>query len=304
MLTSLKRIIRTGSVGFARSAYVSFSAIYVMTITLIVIGGSLIFNALLDHTLTTLKSKVDVNIYFTVDAPEESILAFRRQIEALSDVKEVSYLSRDEALLQFRDRHESDELTIRALEELGDNPLGASLSITANDPTQYEGIVQFVTETSAQAEPVIIDRINFNQNKSAIDRLTSIVSVIEKITQIIVMTLVFVTVLITFNTIRLAIYTAREEVSVMRLVGASNTFIRGPFVVQGALYGVMAGILTLILLYPITYYLGPSTDAFFGLNIFRYYLSDFGRIFAIVIGSGVGLGIVSSAVAISRYLRI
>lgn len=304
MLTSLKRIIRTGSVGFVRSAYVSFSAIYVMTITLIVIGGSLIFNALLEHTLTTLKSKVDVNIYFTVDAPEESILAFRRQVESLSDVKEVSYLSRDEALLQFRERHESDELTIRALEELGDNPLGASLSITANDPTQYEGIVQFVTETSEQAETVIIDRINFNQNKSAIDRLTSIVSVIEKITQIIVMTLVFVTVLITFNTIRLAIYTAREEVSVMRLVGASNTFIRGPFVVQGALYGIMAGVLTLILLYPIAYYLGPSTDAFFGLNIFRYYLSDFGRIFSVVMGSGVGLGIVSSAVAISRYLRI
>jgi len=296
--------MRTGSVGFVRSAYVSFSAIYVMTITLLVIGGSLVFNALLDHTLVTLKSKVDVNIYFTVDATEEAILAFRRQVESLSDVKGVTYLSRDEALAQFRDRHQADELTIRALEELGDNPLGASLSVTAHDPSQYEGIVQFVTETSEQAETTIIDRINFNQNKSAIDRLTTIVSVIDKITQIIVMTLVFVTILITFNTIRLAIYTAREEVSVMRLVGASNTFIRGPFVVQGALYGIAAGILTLILLYPIAYYLGPSTDAFFGLNVFRYYLEDFGRIFLILMGSGIGLGVISSAVAISRYLRI
>ncbi|OGG61186.1 hypothetical protein A3C87_03490 [Candidatus Kaiserbacteria bacterium RIFCSPHIGHO2_02_FULL_49_34] len=304
MLTSLKRIIRTGSVGFVRSAYVSFSAIYVMVITLLVIGGSLIFGALLDHTLVTLKSKVDVNIYFTVDAEDEAILAFRKQVESLSDVKVVTYLSRDEALAQFKERHAGDELTIRALEELGENPLGASISITAHDPAQYEGIVQFINETSESAEATIIDRINFNQNKSAIDRLTNIVTIIDKITKIIVMTLVFVTVLITFNTIRLAIYTARDEVSVMRLVGASNTFIRGPFVVQGALYGVIAGVITLILLYPIAYYLGPSTDAFFGLNIFRYYLADFGRIFAIVMGSGASLGIVSSAVAISRYLRI
>src|SRR3989344_1546872 len=271
MLTSLKRIIRTGSVGFVRSAYVSFSAIYVMVITLLVIGGSLIFGALLDHTLVTLKSKVDVNIYFTVDAEDEAILAFRKQVESLSDVKVVTYLSRDEALAQFKERHAGDELTIRALEELGENPLGASISITAHDPAQYEGIVQFINETSESAEATIIDRINFNQNKSAIDRLTNIVTIIDKITKIIVMTLVFVTVLITFNTIRLAIYTARDEVSVMRLVGASNTFIRGPF---------------------------------FGLNIFRYYLADFGRIFAIVMGSGASLGIVSSAVAISRYLRI
>src|SRR3989338_2730466 len=304
MLTSLKRIIRTGSVGFVCSAYVSFSAIYVMVITLLVIGGSLIFGALLDHTLVTLKSKVDVNIYFTVDAEDEAILAFRKQVESLSDVKVVTYLSRDEALAQFKERHAGDELTIRALEELGENPLGASISITAHDPAQYEGIVQFINETSESAEATIIDRINFNQNKSAIDRLTNIVTIIDKITKIIVMTLVFVTVLITFNTIRLAIYTARDEVSVMRLVGASNTFIRGPFVVQGALYGVIAGVITLILLYPIAYYLGPSTDAFFGLNIFRYYLADFGRIFAIVMGSGASLGIVSSAVAISRYLRI
>src|SRR3989338_6747667 len=203
MLTSLKRIIRTGSVGFVRSAYVSFSAIYVMVITLLVIGGSLIFGALLDHTLFTFKTN--------------------------SDVKVVTYLSRDEALAQFKERHAGDELTIRALEELGENPLGASISITAHDPAQYEGIVQFINETSESAEATIIDRINFNQNKSAIDRLTNIVTIIDKITKIIVMTLVFVTVLITLNTIRLAIYTARDEVSVMRLVGASNTFIRGPF---------------------------------------------------------------------------
>lgn len=303
-ITALKRVIRTGTVGFARSAYVSFSAIYVMTITLLVIGSSLIFNSLLTHTLITLKDKVDVNVYFTTNASEDAIFAFKSQLEALPDVKDITYLSREDALAAFTERHKDDELTLRALEELGDNPLGASLSIRANDPSQYEGITLFINGVTDGTGGTIVDRVNYSQNKSAIDRLTQIVNTIDRITKVVVGILVFVTILITFNTLRLAIYTARDEIGVMRLVGASNTFIRGPFVVQGALYGFVAGILTLLIMYPITYYLGPATDVFFGVNIFHYYISDFGRLFMVVIGSGIGLGVVSSTVAISRYLRV
>lgn len=303
-ITALKRVVRTGAVGFARSAYVSFSAIYVMTITLMVIGGSLLSNALLEHTLIVLKDKVDVNVYFTTSATEEAVFAFKKQIEALPDVKEVTYLSRADALAAFTERHKEDELTIRALAELGDNPLGASLSIRATDPSKYEGIALFIKSATDSGQETIVDRVNFTQNKSAIDSFTKIVNVLDRITKVVVGVLVFVTILITFNTIRLAIYTSRDEISVMRLVGASNAFIRGPFVVQGALYGFLAGLLTLILLYPITYYTGPGTIVVFGLDIFEYYLSNFGHIFAVVLGSGVGLGVVSSTVAISRYLRV
>lgn len=304
LLTALKRVIRTGAVGFVRSAYVSFSAIYVMTITLLVIGGSLVFNALLTHTLDTLKDKVDVNVYFTTTASEDAIFAFKSQLEALPDVKDVTYLSREDALAEFTERHKGDELTLRALQELGDNPLGASLSIRAKDPSQYEGITLFITGATESASTSIVDRVNYSQNKSAIDRLTQIVNTIDRITQVVVGILVFVTILITFNTLRLAIYTARDEIGVMRLVGASNTFIRGPFVVQGALYGLVAGVLTLLIMYPVTYYLGPATEIFFGINIFNYYVASFGHLFLVIIGSGVGLGVVSSTVAISRYLRV
>ena len=111
--------------------------------------------------------------------------------------------------------------------------------------------------------------------------------------------------MITFNTIRLAIYIARDEISVMKLVGAGDSYIHGPFVFEGALYGVVSGIVTLILFYPLTLWLGPITEGFFNeINIFQYYLNNFGQIFLIIMGTGIGLGAVSSYLAVRRYLKV
>ncbi len=110
--------------------------------------------------------------------------------------------------------------------------------------------------------------------------------------------------MITFNTVRLAIYTSREEISVMRLVGASNTFIRGPFMLQGIMYGVAAGVLALLILYPLVLWLGPETEAFFQFNLFSYFVGDFARIFGIMVGTGIVLGMVSSMMAVARYLHV
>ena len=116
--------------------------------------------------------------------------------------------------------------------------------------------------------------------------------------------LVVASILITFNTIRLAIYTTREEISIMRLVGAGNAFIRGPFMLQGVMYGVIAGLIALLLLYPILLWIGPETEEFFEFNLFSYFVSHFSYIFGVVIGSGIVLGLISSILAVSRYLRV
>jgi cell division transport system permease protein len=239
-------------------------------------------------------------------ADEQSILDLKKNLEGLPDVSEVTYTSREEVLAAFRERHQNDELTIQALEELGDNPLGASLSIRAKETSQYESIAQFLEQTrEAEApESPLIDRINFYQNKEAIDKLTNIIETVERTSYIAMLVLVGASILIAFNTIRLAIYTAREEISVMRLVGASNMFIRGPFVLQGVMYGLVSGVLTLLILYPAVLWLGPRTESFFFFNIFEYFVTDFGYLFVVLVGAGILLGIVSSTLAIARYLRI
>ena len=306
MITSLKRIVRSGFIGFWRNAFVSLAAIFVITVTLTVVGGMILFGQVLDTTLSQVREKVDINVYMVTTAEEAEVLDLKTSLEGLPDVREVVYTSREDALAQFRERHRDDELTIQALEELGENPLGATLSIRAKETSQYESISTFLEEyrDSASPEDPLIDRINFNQNKAAIDKLTEIINTVERASYIATIILVASSVLIAFNTIRLTIYTAREEIGVMRLVGASNMFIRGPYILQGVMYGFISGVITLLILYPVVLWLGPRTESFFLFNIFEYFVNNFGYLFLVIVGSGIVLGTVSSTLAIARYLRI
>ncbi len=306
MITSFKRVVRAGFVGFWRNAFVSLSAIFVITVTLTVVGSMMLIEQLLNASLSQIKDKVDINVYMVTTATDEGISELRDSLKSLADVKEVVYTSREDALAEFRERHQNDDLTLQALEELGENPLGATLSIRAKETSQYESIATFLEEyrTATPVETPLIDRINFNQNKEAIDKLTKIIETVSRVSYITMLVLVAASVLIAFNTIRLAIYTSREEISVMRLVGASNMFIRGPFMLQGVMYGIVSGVLTLLILYPTVLWLGPGTEVFFSVNIFTYFVTNFGYLFAVLVGSGVVLGMVSSTLAIARYLRV
>ncbi|HEY4502237.1 MAG TPA: permease-like cell division protein FtsX [Candidatus Paceibacterota bacterium] len=306
-LLNLRRIIRSGFVSFWRNGFVSLSSILVMTVTLFVMGSLIFLGATLDATLEQIKNKVDVNVYFVTSAPEEDILALKAQLEALPEVASVEYLSREGVLDRFKERHEGDQLTLQALDELGENPLGATLNIRAKETSQYEGIAHFLQNESAleSGGESIVDSVNFFQNRAAIEKLDTIIKSSQTFSLVVTIVLVIASIIITFNTIRLAIYTSKDEISVMRLVGASNFYIRGPFVFEGMMYGFVAAVITLVLFYPLTFWLGPVTEGFFGdINIFRYYVDNFGEIFLLIIGTGIVLGAVSSFLAVRKYLRL
>ena len=304
-----KRILRAGVLDFSRNAFVSFASILVMTVTLFTVGTTLFAGVILNSALIELRDKADVNVYFTTSAPEEQILQMKTSLEALPEVAQVEYLSRDEALAQFRERHKNDQLTLYALDELPDNPLGAVLNVKAKDLSQYEAIAAFLQDQQAAStgSASIIDKINFfdEQHRAALDRLESITASAQRLGLIVVILLILTTLAISFNTLRLAIYTSRDEIQVMRLVGAGAFYIRAPFMVEGVLYGLIAGIVTLLLFYPLTWWLGGVTGNFFGgVNIFSYYLSNFLYFFLIIIGTGVLLGAIASFLAVRRYLKI
>lgn len=301
--TSLKRIVSSGAKNFARSGAVSFATVLIMTVTLIIIGFLIFLSALLSHTLALVEDKVDVNVYFTLEATESQILSVQDDLRALPEVASVTYTDREAALAEFRERHEGDELTLQALEELGDNPLGASLAVKAHDPTQYEAIVNHLAEDTAASS--IIDRINYYQNKAVIDRLTGAINTMERAGLFVVVLFAAASVIIALATVRLAIYSARDEIAVMRLVGASNMYIRGPFIVAGILSGIFAAILSLILFYPATWYAGGALSSWLGgFNLFTYYTGNFIQIFAILVGSGIAIGALASWLAVRRYLRV
>lgn len=291
--------------GFWRNAYVSFTSIYVIVIALFVIGATIFINELLNTALGNVQSRVDINVYFVVDAPQEGIDRIREAVSALPDVESVTYTSREDALAKYREANKNNEITMQALEELEDNPLGANLAILASETSRYGSIAGFLEEqkNSDQSQVPVIDYINYNQNKEAIDALTEIIGAVEQAGLVVMIALLIAATFITFNTISLAIYTSREEITIMRLVGAGNMFIRGPFMLQGMLYGLVAGVLSVLLFYPLLSWLGPRTQEFFEINLFDYYIVNFGEIFLILVGIGILLGLFSSILAIARYLR-
>lgn len=302
---NIKRVARYGLIGFIRNGFVSLAAVLVMTITLFVLVALMLSGAALSSTLATLTNKVDVNVYFTVSASEEDVVALKQSLEALPEVASVAYTSRDEALALFRERHKNDQLTLQALDELGENPLAASLAIRAKETSQYESIAKFLeSQQSVAGSESIISKVNFYQNRSAIERLTSIIETSRTLGLAVTLVLAVASTLIAFNTIRLAIYSSRDEISVMKIVGAGRWYVRGPFIIAGVLYGVVSGIVVLVLIYPLVAWLGAPSEAFFGtFNVFTHYTSNFASIFLIVIGSGIGLGALSSFLAVRRYLR-
>lgn len=304
-ITTFKRIIKGGFLNFKRGGIVSWAAVLVVTITLSVITLIILLQAVLHFSLNEIKNKVDVTIYFTTGAPEDKILSLKSSLEQLPEVASVSYTSADQALQNFRDRHQSDYPTIQALDEIGTNPLGAYLNVKAKEVSEYADIANFMKSDNALAlgAASIVDKVNYYQNKLVIDRLNTIIGGAERIGFLLTLILVIISIIITFNTIRLTIFISREEIGVMRLVGASKAHVRGPFMIEGAIYGVLASLSTMFLFWPITFWLGYRMTDFLGINMSDYYLHNFFQIFAIILVSGILLGVISSFLAVRKYLN-
>ncbi len=317
IFTNLKRITRTGFINFWRNGFLSFSAMVVITLSLSVFGALIFGSAFGRALLKEVKNKVDINVYFVLDSQETDILALKKIVESLPEVDKIEYVSREQSLIDFKNKWKDNTLILQGLDEIGDNPFPAVLNIKAKEPSQYSGITHFLDSKSALSKggTNIIEKINYNQNKLIIDRLGRIIPAAEKTGSLIAILFVIVAIVITFNTIRLIIFTAKDEISVMKLVGASNLYIRGPFVVSGIMYGVFSGILTLIVLGGFAYYSDTLIMRFAGvrgaqdfsllINVFSsYFIQNFGQIFAIIMGSGIVLGGISSYLSVKRYLRI
>ena len=302
LLINIKRVIKSGFINFWRNGWVSLATVLVMVVTLFIVGSLIFLNVLLTSTLALLEEKVDISVYFKTDAQTAQIIALKQNLSKLEEIKDIEYITREEALQKFQERHKNNSLINQSLIELDDNPLGANFNIRAKNPDQYASISRFL---ESEIFSNIIDKVNYRQNALVITRLSDILNSSKKVGFSITIFMTIIALLVAFNTIRLAIYTNREEILVMRLVGASNNYIRGPFIVEGALYGIFSAILAIIIFYFSTFWLGPKAQSFFGPpNIFSYFLANFFEIFGILLLIGAALGSFSSFIAVRRYLKI
>jgi cell division transport system permease protein len=228
-------------------------------------------------------------------------LPLKSSLEKLPEVSTVGYTTAEEALRIFRERHQNDYSTIVAIDEIATNPLGAYLNVKAKEVGQYENIVNFVKADTSLSSAIY--KINYSDNKPVIDRLNLIIGGAQKLGFLITLYLILTSILITFNTIRLTIFISKEEIGVMRLVGASKMRVRGPFMVEGAIYGIIASMITILIFWPVTGWLGNNMSEFLGIDLYQYYLSNFVQVFAIILLSGIILGMISSFLAVRKYLN-
>jgi len=302
MFIFLVRIIKYGFQSFIRNGLLSSATIAVMTLTLLLCAGLIIFGSAGKTVLSNLQSKIDISVYFKNNVSENQILAIKKNLEKLDEVDSIDYISQDDALAIFKERHNDDKIILQSLEELGYNPLNASLNIKAKNPKSYEGIANYLEK---EVSPEFIDKINYSQNHLIIERLTKIIDTVRNAGLILALVLSLIAFLVTFNTIRLAIYSNRESIGIMRLVGANSSLIRGPYIVQGFIISLASTILSMIVLVPIVYGVARYVNNFMPeFNIVHFYWSNFFYLFSIQFLVGLVLGIISSIIAIRKYLRV
>ena len=252
--------------------------------------------------IADLEEKVDISVYFKEDSSESNILKVKDEVAKIPEVKEIEYISKEEILDRFSQRYKDNQLLMESLQELGMNPFLPSLNIKAWQASQYGSVANFLENNSLKN---IIEKVDYHERKPIIEKLSQITSNVNRVGLIFSITLAIVAVLVAFNTIRLAIYNLREEISIMRLVGASNWFIRGPFIIQGAIAGLVSAVISSLIVFAVCYFLSPKLEIVIpGFHLFNYLISNYLIVILGQFAIGVILGVFSSVIAIRRYLQV
>jgi cell division transport system permease protein len=300
---AFRRVLRNGLQNYWRNIGLSLATTFVTTLTLLAVSLILLVNFLLSIALRSVESKVDISVFFDPLASEEQISVARAEITNIPGVTDTRVVSREEALVLFREEHSDNPLISTSLDELKENPLQTTLVIYAERPEDYASINE---ELKAKVDGQIIDRVNYEDNQNTIERLSRISFWARTGGIFAGVALGLIAILVVFNTVRLTIYSRREEVSIMKLVGATNGFVRGPFMVEGILYGFVASVITVAVLQPVLLWVSPKVESFFGTSsqVFDFIQGNLGLVIVGELGIGIVLGVFSSYLAIHRYLRV
>lgn len=300
--TKLKRTFKEGLDNFYRNGWLSFATVSVLAISLYVISVTVILGVTANIILHNIQDKINVSVYFNPNVEESRILEIKDSLVGYQEIKSIEYVSKEKALAQFKKLGEKNPSINQALDEIGENPLLSALVIRAKNPHEYDIIVKAIKDSSFADD---VARMDFEENQAAIDRLTGIIKIVQQVGITLGVVFVFIGILITFNAIRLTMYAHKQEFEIMRLVGASNTYIRMPFIFEGILYGLVSAVAVMVALFITAKVLSPLTEGSIdGGNIVSFYFGNFFIILGSLLLSGILLGTISGFIAIKRYLKV
>ncbi len=301
-LTTFLRVWKTGFTNFWRNKWLSLAATSVMVITLVIISVLSGLFSLTAYSVNAIKDRVDISVYLNPGVPEAKIDLLKKELEANPKISAITYVSASQALENFKAIHAQDQMILDSLAELTDNPLPATIQVKALNIADYP---QISDEINKSPNRDIISKVNFEDNRVLIDRLGRILDLIIRFGVVLAIIFSAIAVLVIFNTITLTIYNRREEVEIMRLVGATNWYIRGPFLVEAILYSISATVVTTAFTAYILQKILPQVSLLVGSQeIASSGWLNLGFISLVLFILAVVLSIFSSTLAIRKYLRI
>jgi len=307
MILTLTRNFKSAIKSLTRNGLLTIATAGILMMSLYVVGTAYLEMMATNDALQKIQEKADISIYFKTDVKEDVIFDIKSKLEAYKEIQSVEYISKDQALEDFKRNNANEPVIIDSLKELGENPLLASLVVRAKDPNQYQIIYDEINKSDFVGD---IGRINYGKYKDLINKINIAANSAKKdgIFKGLLMTII--SILIIFNAVRITIYSHKQEIEIMRLVGASNAYIRLPFIFEGIIYGIIATILSMLLLI-LTIKFKPSSFVLFGnfLNIpvgamFSLYISEFWKLLSLQLFIGLVIGISSSWISMRKYLRV
>ena len=304
ILLSTIRILKSAVQDFFRNFWLSLITVTILALSLFSINFMIVVGVISNTAINSVEEKIDLSLYLKTDATESDIAVLKKDIEDQPAVEKVVYVSKVQALESFQAKHKDDQSIQEALREVGNNPLSASLVIEAKS---LSGYTEVINKLDTLSKYNIIESKNFDDHEALLKTMDNITEKTRQVGLIVSLIFVAITILVVFNAIRIAIYTHQKEIRIMKLVGASNWFIRAPFLVEGILYSLVGVVAVVLLFYPFLQLLQPYLATFFNsgeLNLIKYFNDNFIAIFGLqFIAAGV-INTLAGLIAVGKYLKV
>ncbi|MFA5753778.1 MAG: permease-like cell division protein FtsX, partial [Patescibacteria group bacterium] len=279
-MLSLYRIIKFSFQDIARNAWLSIVTVTILLLALFSINTLVTVRLISDSAIGAVKEKINISLFLKPETPESEIMALKAKLASSDKVRDVVYISRQNALEDFRKKYENNQEVLAALKELGRNPLSPSLTII---PKNFDESSLLINELRVLDNPIIESR-DFSDNTVILNKINSITKRVNEVGLFIIAIFILTSLLVVYNSIRVAIYTHRQEIEIMRLVGASNAFIYMPYLVSALVYSLVSILIVIAVFYPLLSLLQPYLEVFFtgySVNILSYFVDNFFAVFGV-----------------------
>lgn len=284
---------------FFRNFGLSVVSIIILLLALISVNVFLGFNYVADQAIKTVQDKIDLSLYFYKDIDAGEIVHIQEYLNSLSTVKSTELISADQVLENFKVKHKDNPDMLRSLTEVGENPFGAMLILKVNSMDDYNDVINSL---NSDVFSKLIERRSYENHETAIKKLESIARNVKIGLLAFTLLFIFISMLIVYNTVKVMIYNHREEIQIMKLVGASNRFVRWPFVIEGMFSVLLAMALTILIVYPFLLKFIQMYFADLNVDVLSYFQTNFYLIFGSQLLGALLLNMFSSSVAVGRYL--